>query len=326
MNTSSPLSPLLRAVLLGAGLVILAAGMRAAAATVNLVLVSFLLAMTFYPIVHLLTQRGMKRGLAVLLTVLAVLVGGLLLTTVLAASLSRMSEKLPVYQTALSGLLEKVQGGLAARGFDLDAALRPNPARIVQFVGGLVRGALGALGYGTLVLILVALILLEMPLSRHDNVAGTSMQDRFADVAVSVRRFVGLTGIIGGVQAGLALVTMFAIGTDFPIVWAVLLFFLNFVPFGFAIGLLVPLALTLLERGAVQAIVLFVVCFVANLIADNVVKPKVMGQGLGLSPLLIIIAFMFWAYVLGPMGAVLAIPLTIVIDKTLPLFTEPRKG
>jgi AI-2 transport protein TqsA len=326
MSTSSPLSPLLRAVLLGAGLVIMAAGMRAAAATVNLVLVSFLLAMTIYPIVHLLTQRGMKRGLAVLLTVLAVLVGGVLLTTALAASLSRMSEKLPVYQTALSGLLEKVESVLAARGIDLDAALKPDPARIVQFVGGLVRGALGALGYGTLVLILVALILLEMPLSRHDNVAGTSVQDRFAEVASSVRRFVGLTGIIGGVQAGVALVTMFAIGTDFPIVWAVLLFLLNFVPFGFALGLLVPLALTLLERGIVQAVVLFVVCFVANLIADNVVKPKVMGQGLGLSPLLIIIAFMFWAYVLGPMGAVLAIPLTITIDKTLPLFTEPRKG
>jgi AI-2 transport protein TqsA len=262
----------------------------------------------------------------VLLTVLAVLVGGLLLTTALAASLSRMSEKLPVYQTALSGLLAKVEGILAARGIDLDAALRPDPARIVQFVGGLVRGALGALGYGTLVLILVALILLEMPLSRHDKVAGTSMQDRFADVASSVRRFVGLTGIIGGVQAGIALVTMFAVGTDCPIVWGVLLFFLNFVPFGFALGLVPPLLLTLLERGVVQMVVLFVVAFVANLISDNVVKPKVMGQGLGLSPLLIIIAFMFWAYVLGPMGAVLAIPLTIAIDKTLPLLTEPRKG
>ncbi|HYV67456.1 MAG TPA: AI-2E family transporter [Myxococcales bacterium] len=303
---------------------ILAAGMRAAAATVNLVLVSFLLAMTFFPIVDLFTKRGMKRGLAVLLTVLAVLVGGLLLTTALAASLSRMSEKLPVYQTALSGLMEKIEGVLAGRGIDLQAALGPDPARIVQFIGGLVRAALSALGYGTLVLILVALILLEMPLSRHDSVAGTSIQDRFADVASSVRRFVGLTGILGGVQAGVALVTMLVIGTDFPIVWAVLLFFLNFVPFGFAIGLLVPLALTLLEKGVVQAVVLFVVCFVANLISDNVVKPKVMGQGLGLSPLLILIAFMLWAYVLGPMGAVLAIPLTIAIDKTLPLLTEPR--
>jgi predicted PurR-regulated permease PerM len=133
-----------------------------------------------------------------------------------------------------------------------------------------------------------------------------------------------LTGTIGGVQAAVALVAMLALGTDFPAVWAVLLFLLNFVPLGFALGTIPPLALTALEHGGVRAIVLFAVLFVANLISDNVVKPKVMGQGLGLSPLVIVLAFMFWAYVLGPMGAVLAIPLTIAIHKTLPVLTAPR--
>jgi AI-2 transport protein TqsA len=79
---------------------------------------------------------------------------------------------------------------------------------------------------------------------------------------------------------------------------------------------------TLLEHGVSRAVVLFVILFVANLIADNVVKPKVMGEGLGISPLVIVLAFLFWAYVLGPMGAILAIPLTIALHYAIPLLTR----
>jgi AI-2 transport protein TqsA len=114
---------------------------------------------------------------------------------------------------------------------------------------------------------------------------------------------------------------MFAVGTDFPMVWAVLLFLLNFVPFGFAIGMIPPLALTLLEHGVSRAAILLGVLLVSNLLSDNVVKPKLMGSGFGLSPLLIVVSLMFWAFVLGPVGAILAVPLTITITTLAPFFT-----
>jgi predicted PurR-regulated permease PerM len=301
---------------------IIAAGLHAAATTVNIVLVSFLLAMTMYPIAYLLGRRGVPRGAAVALTVVIVLVGGILLIGGLAASLTRMHDKLPTYQAGLETLLADVTARLAARGIALSEVLQPDPEQIMGFVGGLARGALSGLGYGFLTIILVALILAEMPMRPLANgTAPGSFAARYDAVAVRVRRFVGLQGLIGAVQAAVNAVIMIAVGTDFPLVWAVLFFLLNFVPFGFLVALIPPVVLTLLEHGLGRGVVLFVILFAANLVADNVVKPKVMGEGLGISPLVIILGFMFWAYVLGPMGAILAIPLTIALHEVLPTLT-----
>ena len=159
--------------------------------------------------------------------------------------------------------------------------LKPDTARMVAVVQRVVGGALSALGYSFFALILVALILLELP-ARKEAEAGTGgMRSRFDEVSVSVRHFVALTGLIGAGLAVVNLVAMLALGTDFPMVWAVLLFLLNFVPFGFAIGMLPPVAVTLLEHGVTRAAILLGVLVVSNLLSDNVVKPKLMGSGFG---------------------------------------------
>jgi predicted PurR-regulated permease PerM len=301
---------------------VIAAGLHAIADTANLVLLAILLAMTITPIPDYLGKHGMQRGHAVLLTVFGVLVVGVLLMSVLAASLAGISEKLPTYQAALTGLVDQVGDKLATRGINLDKSLRPDTERITAMVGNLVKGALGAMGYGFLLLILLILMLIEMPFRRKGDQPADSLNERLDDVAISVRRFVGLTGMIGAVQAALNLIAMLLLGTDFPVVWAVLFFLLNFVPFGFLVGLIPPLLVTLLESGPTQAGILLGVLFVLNLIADNVVKPKIMGEGLGLSPAIIVVSLMVWAYILGAMGAILAVPLTIAISRMLPHFMQ----
>ena len=313
---------LLRTVLLAAGIVVICAGLHAIASTANLVLLSILLATTVTPIPDYLERKGMKRGHAVLLTVFGVVACGVLLMAALAASLAGISEKLPAYQAALTKLVEQVGERLQARGIALPESLRPNPEQIMGIVGNLVRGSLGAMGYGFLWLILLILMLIEMPIFRKGDAPAGSLNERLDDVGISVRRFIGLTGLIGAIQSLVNLVAMLLLGTDFPMVWAVLFFFLNFVPFGFLIGLIPPLAVTLLESGPGHAGILLGVLFVANLISDNVVKPKVMGEGLGLSPVVIVVSLMIWAYVLGAMGAILAVPLTIAITRMYPLFQD----
>jgi predicted PurR-regulated permease PerM len=310
-----------RAVLLGAGLVIIAAGLRAAAPIANLVLVSLLLAMTVYPIPYLLTQRGLSRALAVTLTLLLVLVGGAALVLVLAASLTRLADEAPKYGPALSNLVDAGTRLLTARGIDVSEALKPSPERALAFVQGLARGALGALGNSIFVLILIALFLLEMPLARP-GAGASAFALRLEELGKSVRRFVGLNGMLGAAAAVANFLVMIALGTDFPVIWAVLCFLFAFVPFGFLVSLIPPLLVTLLEHGGGRALALFVIFLVINTVADNVVKPKVMGEGLGISPLVIVLSLLVWMFVLGPVGALLAIPLTIAIGKTVPLLVE----
>ncbi len=320
--SSAQLSPLHRHILLAAGLVVIAAGLHAAAATVNLLLVSVLVAMSVSPIPYLLARRGLGHGAAVLLTVLGAMAGGVLLLGGLAAGLSGLQAKLPTYQAALASLLSGVTAKLTARGVNVQEVMAPDPARIVGFVQHLVGGALSALGYGIFALILVALILLELPTRPEGDGTKGDVRSRFDEVSLGVRRFVALTGLVGAGQSAVNLLVMLVLGTDFALVWGVVFFLLSFVPFGFAIGLLPPLAVTLLEQGPARAGILVAVLMVANLVSDNVVKPRIMGQGLGLSPLVIVLSLMAWGYILGAVGALLAVPLTIAITTLAPLTRE----
>jgi predicted PurR-regulated permease PerM len=204
----------------------------------------------------------------------------------------------------------------------VDQALQPNPARIMGRVGGLIRGGLGLVGYGLLAIVLIALFLIEMPLIKTDESRPGSVRDRLDEAMRLVRRFVGLNGLIGGVIAILNLIIMLLMGTDAPVLWAFIIFLFAFVPFGFILSLIPPFLITLLEFGIGRALLLGGIFFVVNFVGDNVIKPKVMGGGLGLSPLLIVISLLVWGFVLGPMGALLAIPLTLGLRQLLPVFLE----
>ena len=125
------------------------------------------------------------------------------------------------------------------------------------------------------------------------------------------------------VQRGLAAVGLSGRGLVIvaPALWTVIIFLFAFVPFGFILSAIPPFIVTLLEHGPGRAVLLFVLFFAVNFTGDNVIKPKVMGGGLGLSPLVIVLAVMLWGVVLGPMGALLAIPLTLTLKQILPILT-----
>ena len=324
MMTVERPSPLLRLVVLGAGLVIIAAGMKAAASVVNLVLLSVLLAATLSPVPVMLTKRGMGRGAAIGLTVFLSILGGAALVFVLARSVSRLSDNLPVYQASLSGLVDGVTQRLAARGIEVNQALKPNPAKIMGLVGGLAGAALNLVGVALFALVLIALFLIELPLFKSDDTRSGSLRNRLDSAMTLVRRFVGLNGLFGAGIAVIDLVIMMALGTDGAVLWAVIAFLFAFVPFGFILSAIPPFLITLLEFGPSRAFLMFGLFFVVNFIGDNVVKPKLMGSGLGLSPLVIVLALLGWGVVLGPMGALLAIPLTLTVKELLPIFIGER--
>src|SRR5688572_32257624 len=107
-----------------------------------------LIAATIYPIPSALTKRGWSRTTAVLVTLLGVVIGGIGLLLVLAASLRRLSANMPLYQEAFTGLVTRVNATLAARGIEASGTLSPDPQRVIAAAAGFVGGALQALGYG----------------------------------------------------------------------------------------------------------------------------------------------------------------------------------
>ena len=131
-----------------------------------------------------------------------------------------------------------------------------------------------------------------------------------------MRKYVAITGLCGLINGAIALPLLLYLHVDFAITWAVLFVLMNFVPaVGFVFALLPPLLLTLVQHGWTTAIVVAVYYSVFNFLVDSVLKPRIMAEGLDLSPLVVIVALVFWSWVLGPIGAIVAVPLTMVLRK-----------
>jgi AI-2 transport protein TqsA len=139
-----------------------------------------------------------------------------------------------------------------------------------------------------------------------------------------VRQF-GLRAIVNLFTALGVTVLLLILGVDFPLLWGILTFFLSFVPYvGLFLALTPAVVLALAEFGLSRALLFVAGVVVVNIVAENVLSPMLMGRGLDLSPTVVFLSFMLWAWVLGGPGAFLAVPITLFVIGMLKTFPETR--
>ncbi|MCK6621388.1 MAG: AI-2E family transporter [Calditrichia bacterium] len=304
-------------------------GMHFAAPVVNLILLSFLLAMSVTPFMAWAIRKGARPGLAVTVTVLAVVFGGLALSALIGASIVRMIDQLPAYQPRLAEVWGSLETFLAGMGIDAPAlfsGFRMQPERIMQLASKLLSAGLGMVSLSLVIILIVVFILIEAAgyLSKlSQGVESKGIMSRYFLFGKDVRKYmaiVSLTGLLVGLGNTILLIVL---GVDFPGMWGVLSFLLNFVPnVGFILSLLPPALLALLEFGWGRAFIVVIGFFLINSLSENVVKPRFMQKGLEVSFLLIVLSLVIWTWALGPMGTILGVPLTMVLWRMYQEYAE----
>ena len=319
-------SGLIRVLVAGACLVIIVAGLKLAAPIVNVVLLGLLVAQSLSNVPMWLMKKGLKPGLSVLVSILFVLVGGLLLVALFSVSTARLADNLPTYQARLSSLRDNVMVFLEGRGIDVSriAAFQPlDPNRALAAARAFLGGLASALGTSVLIILIAAVVLYEITEVRVRRQRGeqpATLAARFDEVTGESRQYIALTGLAGLIQAVFNLGILLVAGVDAPITWAVLFFFLNFIPgVGFAIALIPPALLALLESGWQSALIVALGWWFVNLIGDNVIKPRFFVKGLDISFTNIVFSVVFWSWVLGPAGAILALPIALSLRRVTAL-------
>jgi len=140
------------------------------------------------------------------------------------------------------------------------------------------------------------------------------MMYRFEEISQDTQKYVAITGIAGLVQAAINTGVLLALGVDYAVPFGVFFFFCNFIPaVGFFISLVPPFLITLLDHGLARALYFLGAWWLVNVIFDNIIRPKFMKKGLHIPIYMIIVGLIIWAWVLGPVGAILAIPLTMAV-------------
>jgi predicted PurR-regulated permease PerM len=146
-----------------------------------------------------------------------------------------------------------------------------------------------------------------------------------ADFGTDLRRYIVVRTQLGLFAAALSLALLFALGVPLPVLWAVLVFFASFIPnIGSFIAVVPPTILAFLDGGLGVAAMVVVGYAVINFVQDQFLQPVVMGSQLNLSPLVVFIALIVWAWILGPAGALLAVPLTLGLVTVLDAFPSSR--
>lgn len=304
-----------RVIVTVAALVVIAAGIRTAASLLDSLLLALLLTVVVLPAFDAFRRRGFSTGVAITFTTLLLLGIALALLGFLGVSGTQLVKVLPGYQEKLEGFRRGLESVLLARGIEPDKVMSLdliNPSRILGLAANFMSGVGKVLSQSLLLILIVAFILVETG-SRAGSVRAGAL---FHTMAKDVRQYLIITAATGLGFSVLVYVFMLALGTDLALVWAVLAFVMNFVPsIGMVLSLVPPVLLTLLEAGWQRAIVILAGFLVLNFIIDNIVKPRFMQSGLDVSPLVSLLSLIVWSFLLGPIGALLALPLTIALRR-----------
>lgn len=314
-----------------ASLVLILAGLRAMSGLLSPILLSLFVVLVTSPIMGWLKGRGMPGWLAYTAVVLGVIVVGLAFILFLGISLSQLSAELPAYTALIDEQLSGLQQQLASLGVTLQAVRDLEwfqPERIFQLLFSFVSTLLGTISnVGLTLLIFIYMLASATTFSaqlRRGLATDMPMLERLNNFASSISTYLLIKSWLGAMTAIAQIILMWVLGVDFAVLWGVFSFLFNFVPnIGFYIALLPPLLISILKLGWIKAIMFSVGYILINNFFDIEIAPRYLGKGLDLSTLVTFLAVILWAWILGPVGAFMALPLTVMVKK-LVLETFPE--
>jgi AI-2 transport protein TqsA len=326
-------------VLLGA-LVLVVAGLRAAQGFFLPVLLAFFVATVSFPITNSLRKRGVPRSFAVLLTVLfdfAFIAGIILLGVTLVGDLQRkwdmryatqLSQQVRSGSESLAAQLEKL--GVADAKEKIQMAVENNLAnlqdirfeKIWDVSTGVLSQVVGFFGASLVVVILTIFMLSEARMfgrrleaisqARGPNIA------RMLSATRDIQRYLAIKTAISLVTGLLAGLLCWAAGLDFYVLWGILAFALNFIPvIGSLVAGIPPMILALLIAGLPNALLVAGGYLLINNFLGNFIEPLLVGRRFGISTLVVVLSVLFWGWVWGPLGMLLAVPLTMMLKVML---------
>jgi predicted PurR-regulated permease PerM len=268
--------------------------------------------------------------------VLVVLVQGvvIVLAGVILWSVARLATVLPFYAAQADTLVRAGTGALGAWGLGVDQlrtlAAALDLGKAVAVVAALLAGVVGLATNLAFVLALMLFLGIEssgaadrIAVIGHDRPEVAAALCRFAE---GTRRYLVVTTLFGLGVAVFDGVAVALLGIPLAVLWALLAFVTNYIPYvGFWIGVVPPALLALLIGGWKLAAVVLALYLVVNFVATSLVQPYFVGDAVGLSVTVTFVGLIFWAWLLGPVGAVLAVPLTL-LTKALLVDIDPRAG
>ena len=290
-----------------AAIAIVLGAMRVASGVLVPGLLALFIAIVCTEPMYWLTEKGLPRWLAILLVVIVLLGVSSTIPLVVSGSIVQFNQQLPIYQERLDELMFQSSGWLQQFGYTAESLQTIfDPSALLGYVQ-LVLGALGGiLSSYLLIMLLVIFILVDVPRSLAAGASTSGQIIRTVQHYFAIKTFTSLlTGVIISVWCML-------MDVQYPFLWGFIAFLLNFIPtIGSVIAAIPAVLLALMFNGAVSALVVMLGYVIINFGISNGLEPRIMGQQLGIRFVWIFVSLVAWGWILGPVGMLLAVPLTM---------------
>ncbi len=314
------------AVITFAAVIVVTFGLQMAKALlVPFLIAAFLALITVRPMLWLQGKR-VPSVIAALLIVIGIMLVIGTVGMIVGTSIAEFTAALPTYQERLDVIVEGVIRFIGEK-FKTEDAFQSlgdmiDPGWAMGLAATILNGLTDVLTNTFLIIFTMIFILLEASTvqTKVEAAFGRSTQslERPRMFLANLGRYLGIKTIVSiatGLTAG---IVTWIIGLDFPLLWGMLAFLLNYVPtIGSIIAAVPAVLLALVQLGAGGATATAIGFVVINVLYGNLIEPRLMGYGVGISPLVVFIGLVFWGFVFGPVGMLLSVPLTMTLKLAL---------
>ena len=309
-----------------AALVIIGVGLRSSASIVAPVFLVLTLVITVAPLRSFLVKHRWPSWLASVVSLLAIYALLLVILGSVVYAVVRLVDKLPDYASAFNRIFDSLLALSTRLGYGQQQIQNLASSFQLSSLTGPAQALLGALSGGASLLILVITVVIFLAFdsgSIRDRIAviretRPHIADGLVNFASRVRKYWIVTTAFGLAVAIMDYVALLIIGVPLALTWGVLAFVTNYIPnIGFVIGVIPPALIALLEGGPGQALAVVIVFTVINVVVQTIIQPRFTGDAVGINGTVAFVSLIFWAYLLGALGALIAVPATLFLKSVL---------
>lgn len=309
-----------------AAFIIIIAGLMAASALVTPLMMALFIAIICVPALDWLQNKGVSETLAVIIVIVGITLVILILGTVIGESVAGFSDNAATYEASLKSMANSWMTGLNNLGFQVEAADLQNiinPSKVMSFTAGALSDFGGFMSNSFVIFFVLIFLLMERQsfqvkaVAIREDTSGSTVKE-IRNITDNIRHYLSMKTIVSLITGFLIWLCLIIIGVDYAILWALIAFLLNFIPnIGSIIAAVPAVLLALVQLGPMGALWTLVSYLAVNMVMGNIVEPRILGQGLGISTLVVFLSLIFWGYIFGTVGMFLAVPLTLTIKLIL---------
>lgn len=303
------------------GLIIIFSGLKIADKIIVPFLLSMFIALISFPLLKFFQSKKISTPISVTLVLITIISISLSIAALIGTSLNSFRKSLPTYQEKISTEIDKISGILEKYDIAINSQIiyeYVDPTFIMQSVANTISAFGIVLTNYFLILFIVMFTLLEAAgFSKKIRLAfdgsETSIKN-FHSFSENMNKYLSIKTIVSMITGFLIYISLTFIGLDHAIMWGLIAFFLNYIPnIGSIIASIPAIIIALIQFNFYYALLVALIYLIVNIVMGSLIEPRYLGKELGLSTLIIFLSLIFWGWLLGPVGMLLSVPLTMIL-------------